>query len=103
MLTKRQRPPAVEPIGEHAADEREEHDRELLEKSVEAEENAEPVSERMSQFCAVSCVQVPTLDVQAPIHWTRKSRWVKAASIRRRVREPNIVAGAAMASAGGIC
>ena len=38
VLRSQQRSPAVEPIGEHTADEREKHDRELLEESVEAEE-----------------------------------------------------------------
>ena len=36
--------------------------------------NAEPVSDSTIQFCAAICVQVPMLDVQAPNHWTRKSR-----------------------------
>jgi hypothetical protein len=29
------------------------------------------------------------LEVQAPNHWTRKSRYVKAASTRRSVRVPS--------------
>src|SRR5215831_3594229 len=44
------------------------------------------VSETMSQFCATICIHVPTLEVQAPIHWTRKSRYVKATRVRRSVR-----------------
>jgi hypothetical protein len=35
---------------------------------------AESVSSRTSQLCATFCIQVPMLDVQAPIHSTRKSR-----------------------------
>ena len=35
---------------------------------------AEPVSDRTSQFCALICIHVPMLDVQAPNHCTRKSR-----------------------------
>ena len=38
VLRGEQRPPPVVPIGEHAADEREEHDRQLLQERVEAEE-----------------------------------------------------------------
>ena len=34
----------------------------------------ELVSETMSQFCATICIHVPMLEVQAPIHCTRKSR-----------------------------
>ena len=36
--------------------------------------NAELVSETTSQFCATICIHVPMLEVQAPNHWTRKSR-----------------------------
>ncbi len=36
--------------------------------------NADPVSDSTIQFCAVICVQVPMLEVQAPNHCTRKSR-----------------------------
>ena len=57
--------------------------------------NDEPVSERTSQFCATICIHVPMLEVQAPVHWTRKSRYVNAASIRRIVRAPTDGTGAA--------
>ncbi len=36
--------------------------------------NGELVSERTSQFCAMICIHVPIAELQAPIHWTRKSR-----------------------------
>ena len=36
--------------------------------------NGECVSDSTSQFCATICIHVPMLDVQAPIHCTRKSR-----------------------------
>ena len=58
------------------------------------------VSERTSQFCATICIHVPMLDVQAPNHWTRKSRYVNAASMRRIVRAPSDEDGAAAVSAG---
>ncbi len=51
--------------------------------------NAEFVSDRTSQFCATICIQVPMLEVQAPNHCTRKSRYVKAARMRRIVRAPS--------------
>ena len=70
-----QRPPAVVAVGEHAADEREQHDRQLLQERVEPEEERRRWSARAtSQFCATICIHVPMLDVQAPIHCTRKSR-----------------------------
>ena len=62
-------------VGEHAADQREEHDRQLLQEGVEPEEERpSSVSERTIQFCATICIHVPMLDVQAPNHCTRKSR-----------------------------
>ena len=36
--------------------------------------NADPVIDSTIQFCAEDCVQLPMLEVQAPNHWTRKSR-----------------------------
>ena len=70
-----QRAPAIVAVGEHAADEREQDDRQLLQEGVEAEEERRSVvSETTSQFCATICIHVPMLEVQAPIHWTRKSR-----------------------------
>ena len=70
-----QRPPAIVAIGEDAADEREQDDRQLLQERVEAEEERRSsVSETTSQFCATICIHVPMLEVQAPIHCTRKSR-----------------------------
>src|SRR5438552_19173110 len=59
--------------------------------------NAELVSETTSQFCATICIHVPMLEVQAPNHCTRKSRYVNAASVRRMARAPmdGVVAGAA--------
>src|SRR5215470_17526439 len=50
--------------------------------------NGELVSETTSQFCATICIHVPMLEVQAPIHCTRKSRYVKATRVRRSVRAP---------------
>src|SRR5690349_24374123 len=50
--------------------------------------NAELVSETTSQFCATICIHVPMLEVHAPNHCTRKSRYVKAASMRRIARAP---------------
>src|SRR4051812_1172731 len=55
----------------------------------------ELVSETISQFCATICIQVPMLEVQAPIHCTRKSRYVKATSVRRIVRAATGGAGSA--------
>src|SRR6267378_1693357 len=46
-------------------------------------------SVRTSQFCATICIHVPMLEVHAPIHWTRKSRYVNADSIRVSVRVPS--------------
>ena len=72
-----ERASAVVAISEHAADEREQDDRQLLQKRVESEEERRlesEASETTSQFCATICIHVPMLDVQAPIHWTRKSR-----------------------------
>ena len=43
---------------------------------------AELVSDSTIQFWAVIWTQVPTLEVQAPNHCTRKSRYMNAASIR---------------------
>src|SRR4051794_7466683 len=56
------------------------------------------VSETISQFCATICIHVPMLEVQAPIHCTRKSRYVKATSVRRTVRGPTGSAGSAAAA-----
>ena len=36
--------------------------------------NVDPVNDWTIQFCAVICVHVPMLEVQAPNHCTRKSR-----------------------------
>src|SRR5437879_4129315 len=65
----------------------------------------ELVSETTSQFCATICIHVPMLEVQAPIHWTRKSRYVKAVSVRRIVRAPveGVVEAATESEAGGAC
>ena len=49
---------------------------------------AEPVSESTIQFWAVICTHVPMLDVQAPNHCTRKSRYVNAASMRCNAFDP---------------
>ena len=56
------------------------------------------VSETTSQFCATICIHVPMLDVQAPNHCTRKSRYVNAASIRRMARAPMEGVGAGSVS-----
>jgi len=61
--------------------------------------NAECVSDSTSQFCATICIHVPMLEVQAPNHCTRKSRYAKADSIRVTVRTPS-ERGCAAASAG---
>ncbi len=67
--------PAVEAVREDAAEEREEQKRRVAEEGVEAEErDVDPVIVRISQFCATSCIHVPTLDVKAPAHMRRKSR-----------------------------
>src|SRR5438128_10692361 len=58
-------------------------------KASRPRKNAEFVSDQTSQFCATICIHVPMLDVQAPNHCTRKSRYVKAVSVRRRVRAPS--------------
>src|SRR2546425_11519789 len=66
--------------------------------------NGELVSETTSQFCATICIHVPMLDVQAPIHWTRKSRYVNAVSVRRSVRAPiEGVEAVTVSEAGGGC
>jgi hypothetical protein len=41
-------------------------------------QNGEPESCKTSQLCARICIQVPMLDVHAPIHMTRKSRYWNA-------------------------
>ncbi len=50
---------------------------------------AECVSDSTSQFCATICIHVPMLDVHAPNHCTRKSRYENADSIRVNVRTPS--------------
>ena len=52
------------------------------------------------QFWAVIWTQVPTLEVQAPNHCTRKSRYVKAANIRCIAFDPKIVVADALSGAG---
>ena len=54
---------------------------------------------RTSQFCATICIHVPMLEVQAPNHCTRKSRYVNAASMRRIARSPMEGVGVMAASA----
>jgi len=67
-----QRAAAIVAIGQHAANQREEHDRQLLQKGVETEERSSRRSADCTiQFWAADCVQVPMLDVQAPNHCTR--------------------------------
>src|SRR5215813_11272320 len=48
--------------------------------------NVDPVIVRISQFCATSCIHVPTLDVKAPAHIRRKSRYPNALSALRKPR-----------------
>ena len=75
VLRRQQRPPAIVAIGEHAADEREQDDRQLLQERVEAEvERPSPVSERTSQFCATICIQVPMLERAGAESTARGSR-----------------------------
>jgi recombination protein RecA len=45
---------------------------------------ADPVKVSTSQLWATFCIQVPIVETKAPIHSTRKSRYSKAAAIRRR-------------------
>ena len=80
-LRGHQREPAIVAIGDDAADEREEHDRQLLQERVEAEDKTPTaVSDSTSQFSARLCIQVPMLEAQAPNQSTRKSRWCSAAA-----------------------
>ena len=44
------------------------------------------VMSRTSQFCAISCIHVPMVDVQAPIQRSRKSRYWNALKTRRSTR-----------------
>ena len=44
----------------------------------------DPVIVRISQFCATSCIHVPTLDVNAPAHMRRKSRYENALRVLRK-------------------
>src|SRR5690242_17089934 len=62
--------------------------------------NADPVSDRTIQFWAVSWTQVPMLEVQAPIHWTRKSRYVNAENIRPIARDLKRVTGMGSGAGG---
>src|SRR5688500_1639804 len=41
-----------------------------------------PAIVRTSQLCATFCIHVPMLEVKAPIHSTRKSRYVSATAMR---------------------
>ncbi len=70
-----EQPPAIVAIGDDAAEQREEQDRQLPEEVVEPEvERDELVRSRTSQLCATFCVQVPTVEAKAPNQSTRKSR-----------------------------
>ena len=70
-----EQPLAIVAIGDDAANEREEQDRQLPEEIVEPEvEPEELVRSRTSQLCATFCIQVPTVEAKAPNHSTRKSR-----------------------------
>src|SRR4030095_7396622 len=64
---------------------------------------AELVSSSTSQLCATFCIQVPMLDVHAPIQRMRKSRYDKAAASlagRRAGTADAVVAGSAAALEG---
>ena len=75
VLRAEQQLPAIVAIGDDAADEREEQDRQLAEEIVEAEvERRTSVSSRTSQLWATFCIQVPTVEANAPNQSTRKSR-----------------------------
>jgi hypothetical protein len=63
----------VEAVREDSAEEREEEERRVAEERVEPEEERgaaqrqdEPVLRDLLQFCATSCIQVPTAEVNAP-------------------------------------
>jgi len=61
-----QRLAPVVAIGEHAADEREQDDRELLQGTLRGPrlERGNWSSERTSQFCATICIHVPIAELQ---------------------------------------
>ena len=61
-------------IGDHAADEREQQDRQLPEEIVEPEEKRGFVQIEDEPACATFCIHVPTVEVNAPNQRTRKSR-----------------------------
>ena len=76
-LRHEQQVPPVAAIGDDAADEREEQDRELRRRNESRpRKNAEavPVSVTISQACATFCIQVPMLERRAPNQSRRKSR-----------------------------
>ena len=66
---------ALDAVRHHAADQGEQKDRDAAEEGIEAEQKGELESFRTSQLCAAICIQVPMLEVQAPIHIRRKSRY----------------------------
>jgi hypothetical protein len=61
-------------------------------KAAKPRRDAEPVIVRMSQFCATVCIHVPQLDVNAPAHRRRKSRYVNA--LKTRVSRSRTIRGA---------
>src|SRR6185436_4071717 len=75
-------------------------------KASRPRKNGECVSDRTSQFCATICIHVPMLEVHAPNHCTRKSRYENADSVRMSVRVPNegvdAVSAEAWASEAGV-
>ena len=77
VLRHEQQLPAIVAIGDDAADQREEQDRQLRRETNRGRGRTPttvPVSVSTSQFCATFCIQVPMVEVNAPNQRTRKSR-----------------------------
>ena len=82
QLRADQQVPAVHAVGNHAAEEGKQEDRDVAQERVEPEKKRRLVISNTSQFCAISCIHVPMLDVQAPNQRSRKSRYWKALKTR---------------------
>ena len=63
-------------VRDHAAQQGKQHDGDLAEKSVQAEKESRPWRACIDQpALRQRCIQVPMVEVQAPIHINRKSRY----------------------------
>ena len=75
VLRADQHVPAVHAVGDHAADQREQEDRDIAEERIEPEQKGRLARSRRPASLGHFCIHVPMLEVQAPIHMRRKSRY----------------------------